>query len=651
MTTIPQALELALQHHRAGNLQQAEMIYRQILQTDPSQAEAWNLLGVLGWQTGRHDLALDFVGKAIALVPHNAMYHFNLGVAYQSMGRFAEAVAALETAGRLKSDWPELQFNLGNVFKAQKKWDEAIACFRRAVQLQPSYAEAWNNLGTVYASVLNPAEAVACYQTAVQHKPDFQQAFHNMGAALFQLGRLDEAEASYNRTVELQPDGYSAHFGRALTWLFKGDYERGWIEYEWRWKLPGNPLPQFAQPAWDGSPLKGRTLLLYPEQGLGDVLQIIRYAPLLQQQGGKVVFQCPRALVQLLARTPGIDQLVPKDAPLPPFDVHAPLLSLPRFFKTTLATIPAQIPYLFADPALVEHWSKELAALPGFKIGIAWQGDPKLVEDKQRSIPLRYFEPLARLDGVHLISLQKGLGSEQVADVRFPVTVLPLDEKTGPFMDTAAVMKNLDLVIAADTAIAHLAGALGVPVWLALSLFPYDWRWHLGRDDSPWYPNLRIFRQVELDNWTEIFERLTAAVSERLGRPMPTPPIAVPIAPAELIDKITILEIKAERISDAAKLANVRAELAALVAVRDRSVRASPALAERTAELKKTNETIWEIEDAIRDCERRQEFGPDFIELARSVYRTNDRRAAIKRQINELLGSRFLEEKSYTAYD
>jgi hypothetical protein len=344
---------------------------------------------------------------------------------------------------------------------------------------------------------------------------------------------------------------------------------------------------------------------------------------------------------------------MPHGDPPPEFDLHVPLLSLPRLLGTTLESVPADGPYLDADPDLVETWRHRLGAYPGLKIGIAWQGNPKFRLDWVRSIPLAQFAPLADVPGVHLLSLQKGAGREQLAapERRFPVTDLggQMDETTGAFMDTAAVMKNLDLVITSDTSIAHLAGALGVPVWVALNAVP-DWRWLLNRDDSPWYPTMRLFRQTRPGHWEDVFHRMAEVLRERLASPAVPRPITVEVAPGELIDKITILQIKSEQITDATKRHHVGTELAVLAEARDRAMPDSADLTRLAAELKAVNEALWRIEDEIRLCERDEDFGPRFIALARSVYHTNDRRAALKRQVNERLGSRLIEEKSYATY-
>jgi hypothetical protein len=366
-----------------------------------------------------------------------------------------------------------------------------------------------------------------------------------------------------------------------------------------------------------------------------------------------VILECPERLIPLLNRCPGIDYLVPQGKPLPDYDVYAPLLTVPGLVGTAPESVPTLVPYLTPAPELVEKWRRELASLDGFKVGINWQGNPQYAGDRHRSIPLEYFEPLARIPGVRLISLQKNHGQEQLKahGERFGIHDLGprLDEQTGPFMDTAAAMVNLDLFITSDTAVAHLAGALGVPTWLPLSTAA-DWRWMTSREDNPWYPTMRLFRQAEFMVWGPVFARLANELRRLAPIPSRVRAVTIEAAPGELIDKITILQIKAGRMIDPAKLRNVRTELETLEVARDRTIAESAELAGLTTELRAVNEALWRIEDEIRACEQGGDFGPRFIELARSVYRSNDHRAAIKRQINLLLGSGILEEKSYADF-
>ena len=393
-----------------------------------------------------------------------------------------------------------------------------------------------------------------------------------------------------------------------------------------------------------------KTILLWCEQGLGDTLQFVRYASRLKELGATVWLECPPKMIPLLSTCWGVDRVLPEGTPLPPgFDCQTPLMSLPHLFGTTLSDVPAGTPYLSTDAAQVDRWNTELSGSPHFKIGVAWQGNPKHRFDQHRSFSIHWFRSLATLEGVELYSLQKGPGSEQLQTVRFPIIDLgsKLDETGGAFQETAAVMQALDLVITCDSSLAHLAGALGVPVWVPLSI-PADWRWMRDRDATPWYPTMRLFRQTKLGQWSPVFERMCQEIGTM--REPASSAIRVEVAPGELLDKLTILQIKSERITDQEKLRSVRCELALVEATRRQTIRELPELLELVRELKEVNERLWDIENRIRDCEKAGDFGSDFIGLARSVYQTNDRRAAIKRQLNELLGAKFREEKDYHAY-
>jgi tetratricopeptide (TPR) repeat protein len=638
-----------------GRLDEATASYQQALQLKPDYPEAHNNLGLALARQGRLDEAVASYQQALRLNPNYPDAHSNLGNALHEQGRLDAAVASCQQALRLKPDWAEAHHSLGIVLAKQDQLDAAVASFEQVLRLRPDYPDAHHNLGIVLGNQDQLDAAAVSFQQALQLKPDYPEAHHNLGLALARQGRLDEALACFQQALHLKPEYPEAHWDRGLAWLLMGRFEQGWAGYEWRWKCKEfKPLPPLHSPLWDGSPLDGRTILVHAEQGLGDTFQFIRYAPLVQQRGGRVVLVCQPPLIPLLRRSPGIERLLAQGDALPEYDVHVPLISLPGLLGTTLESVPADVPYLDAEPQLVEAWRHRLGSYSGFKVGIAWQGNPQFRFDRLRSIPLAQFAPLARVPGVHLLSLQKGAGRDQlpVLPARFPVTDLggQLDETTGAFLDTAAVMKNLDLVITSDTAAAHLAGALGVPVWVALHHVP-DWRWLLDREDSPWYPTMRLFRQTQSGQWEDVFERIAAALQRRLAAPEKLRPITVEIAPGELIDKITILEIKSQRITDAAQRHHVATELVALVAARDRAVPGSQELARIATELKGVNEALWQIEDEIRRCERDEDFGPRFITLARSVYRTNDRRAALKRQINERLDSRLIEAKSYTSYE
>ena len=637
-----------------GKSDEALACYEEAVRTKPDLADAHNNLGNLLRERKAYPEAVEACRRAVALRPNFAEASNNLGGALMRQGKTAEAVLAFQEALRLRPDFVEALNNLGGALAELGRLEEAADCLRRSRRLRPDDVEALKGLANVLRELGQVEESAALCREAVRLRPDDPGVHGSLGLALGELGQPREALACHEEALRLEPDRQETRRNRALVWLALGDYERGWPEYEWRWGGKELPHRRFPRPAWDGSPLDGRTILLHAEQGLGDTLQFIRYAPLIRDRGGRVVVACQRPLLRILASCPGIEQLIAQGDPVPAFDVHAPLLSLPRLFGTTPGNVPANVPYLAADPDLAERWRRELEPLPGFKIGISWSGSASYRRDRMRSIPLARFAPLAELPGVQLISLQKGPGRDQIRPVasRWPLTDLGarLDEITGAFMDTAAAIANLDLVIACDSAIAHLAGALGAAVWVPMSSVP-DWRWPPDREDTPWYPTARIFRQAVRGDWDEVFRRIVEAVRPKLGRPGASGPITVEIAPGELLDKIAILEIKAERITDPAKLRNVRAELAVLSAAGTRSIPESPELRTLVNELKAVNEALWDIEDAIRRREREADFGPRFIELARSVYHQNDRRAALKRAINERLGSALLEEKAYQEYE
>jgi hypothetical protein len=367
---------------------------------------------------------------------------------------------------------------LGLAYMEQGEFSRGQACFEKALDLNPLYAEAHTNLGSSYKEAGRPAEAVACYDLA----------------------------------LALQSESVTAHWNRSLALLQVGNYEHGWREYEWRWKRKETKPRPFKQPQWDGAPLDGRSILLHMEQGFGDMLQFIRYVPLVKLKGGSVVVAAPPPLVGLFGSC-GAEKVVPENQELPACDLHCPIMTVPGLLGTTVTTIPTNVPYLSAEPAKVEHWRQRLSGLSGVKIGIVWQGNPRHKLDRHRSFPLTLLEPLARINNVSLVSIQKGAGSEQVPLLRDRFAILDVGADLTDFTDTGAIMRCLDLVVCCDTAVAHLAGALGVRVWVTLATVS-DWRWLLGRDDSPWYPTMRLFRQERLGEWRPVFRQIAAAVDK-----------------------------------------------------------------------------------------------------------------------------------------
>jgi Tetratricopeptide repeat len=575
-------------------------------------------------------------------------------------GRGDEAIALYE---QIIEAWPRIAEVRGAM--ALTYWDlkrpaESEIQARAALSIDPECGSAHCALGLVEYHRLKLAEALPHFDQASRNRPDISAAFNYAGTCAEELGDDAKALAHFNAVLRLFPDNKAGHFNRSRVWLRYGWFEIGWPEFEWRWISCQMYKPAIPGPRWDGSNLKGRRILVHTEQGMGDTLQFVRLLPLLKDQGAHVSFACLKQLKPLLSRTDGIDDWLPIDEQTAVnFDVYTAIGSIPGWLRIDERTIPCKIPYVFPEPARVELWRPKIAAIGGFKVGLCWQGSKEFTRDVFRSIPLQHYAPLAHVQGVTLISLQKGYGEEQIAEnrSRVPITVLEhLDAEGGAMMDTAAVMQHLDLVITSDTAIAHLAGSMGIPVWVALSTAS-DWRWLRRRSDSPWYPSMRLFRQKNLGEWDPIFAEIAEALRQLIAGTMPvvTAPasnnsVAVPATPGELFDEIAILRIKSERMNDVNKLANVNRELSQLESVQAAAYPPTPELSELAAELKRVNEELWEIEDAIRDCERNMDFSQKFIDLARSVYRVNDRRAETKRKINELLGTTIQEVKSYSAY-
>jgi Flp pilus assembly protein TadD len=532
---------LAWQHHEAGDFCRAEQLYRQALRYDPNNVEAHNNLGNALLSQGKVEEAVAHWQVALTIRPEAIEARVNIGGALVHLGRLQEALSQCEEAVRQRPDLAETQNNLGNALAGLEDFESAAACYRQALQINPQFALTYNNLANLFVKQDKLDEAVGCYQQALQLKHNYVEAHSNLGNVYFLKGQFDQAQACYDQALRVDAGDADTHFNQALLWLLQGKWAQGWTEYEWRWQTKGFQRYTFRQPRWDGSPAPSShcTLLLLGEQGLGDTLHFVRYVSLVRQRGWRIILQCQAPLVRVLAGVEGIDKVLALGAPLPAFDAYLPLLSLPTVFRTMPDTVPATVPYLHADAALIEHWRRKMSDVlcpmsdvkttnadieqrtsdigRALRIGIAWQGSPTFRADRQRSIPLEQFARLAQVEGVQLISLQKGPGTDQLQALagRFPIIDLGtgLDEASGPFMDTAAIMKNLDLVISSDTAVPHLAGALGVRVWVALPLVP-DWRWLLLRQDTPWYPTMRLFRQTRSGDWEDVFARIASELAK-----------------------------------------------------------------------------------------------------------------------------------------
>jgi len=493
-----------------GQTDEAVAAFQSVIRLKPDLAESYNNLGAALKDAGRVDEAAAALRQAIRLKPDLADAHNNLGNALREKGQVDEAIAAHQQAIRLKPDYPEAHNNLGNALGAKGQLDEAIAAYRQAIRLKPDYAGAHSNLGNALGDIGQLEEAIASQRQAVRLKPDFAEGHYNLGNALKEMGQVDEAIISYRQALALNPNSPEAHLGLALSLLARGDLGRGLGEYEWRWKSKDFPSPRrnFAEPQWDGSPLEGRTFLLHAEQGFGDAIHFIRYLPMVEQMGGRIVIECPTELQRLFQTIAGRCEIVIRGQPLPPFDLHCPILSLPFALKSTLESIPAEVPYLFPDPELLESWRKRLGdSAAGLKVALAWAGNPIVKGDQTRSMSLDRLAALSEARGATFYSLQKGAAARQADQPPAGMPLVNLAPELHDFADTAAAMCLMDLVITTDTSVAHLAGALGRPVWVMLRFMP-DWRWFLDREDSPWYPTMRLFRQTTPGDWSGVVQRI-----------------------------------------------------------------------------------------------------------------------------------------------
>jgi tetratricopeptide (TPR) repeat protein len=500
-------------HVLAGRLEAAAEACARLRARHPGEAEVLHLAGAIALRRNQTRAAVALLTRAVALECRRAEFLGNAGAALRAAGDAAAAERAYRHALRLAPQLAEIHFNLGNLLREQQRFPEACFRFRQALALHPDKDKFAFNLAQLHFSRGEFEAAVGLYRHTVRLAGEKSlEASLNLGMSCQKTGAYDAALAAYARVLAEQPEHVGAHWNRALVWLVRGRLAEGWAEYEWRWRLPENPPAAFAAPEWDGSqPLAGRTLLVHAEQGLGDTLQFVRYLPELARRGARLILHCQPPLVRLLAACFPEITVAAAEAPPPACDLHAPLLGLPHRLGTRLESIPAAIPYLRApaDPAITGRIRRG----PGERaVGLVWGGEPAHAGDAQRSIPLALLEPLRRLPGIRLHSLQKGARAAELAPWLEDGRVVDLGPALTDFADTAAALAELDLVISVDTSVAHLAGALGRPLWLLVPAAP-DWRWLLERADSPWYPTARLFRRRFDAGWDEVVAQLAAAWS------------------------------------------------------------------------------------------------------------------------------------------
>ena len=531
---------LGVAHLQTKNYPSSEKLIRKALILSPKNPEVYNNLGTVLQGQGKLDEAIENYRKAVSLKPDFALSYTNLGKALKEQNKLDEAAENHRKAVLIEPDFAMAYNNLGTVLQEQNKLDEAIEKYWRAISLQPDFAGAYSNLGKVLQEQGKLDDAMKKYRKAVSLEPDFAMAYYNLGKLLQEQNKLDEAAENYRKAILIEPDfamaynnlgtvlqeqnkveaaienyrksillkfdNAQAHFNLSATLLLKGYFQDGWEEYEWRLRLPKAKVLRFDKPLWQGECHKDTAVLIHTEQGYGDIIQFVRYLPMVKEKVGRVIFACPESLKSLFNSLAGVDELVDisNNLSIETFDYYVALMSLPGIFRTRIETIPASVPYIYADGRPLKKSQKLDNYSEKYKIGIVWQGNPMHKKDRDRSCRFEDFVPLLSIPHVQFFSLQR---EEDIIPWRYKEKVVDLGPILHTFADTAVIIAQLDLVISVDTAIAHLAGAMGKLVW-ALIPFAPDWRWMMNREDSPWYPTMSLFRQSEMGSWGDVLRTI-----------------------------------------------------------------------------------------------------------------------------------------------
>ena len=505
-----------------GRLDEALSSYDRALKARPDDAQALFNRGVTLHELKRFDEALASYDRALAVRPDHAEALSNRGDALRGLGRLEDALASYDRALAMRPDYAEVLSNRGNVLKALRRFDDALASYDTALRLSPDNPATLSNRAVTLQALDRLDEALASCDRALALNASSIEALNNRASVLQEQRCFDEALATYDRAIAIAPDYAEAQANRAFLLLLTGDFAKGWPAYEWRRKLPSWVERGFTQPEWSGEDIAGKRLLLHAEQGFGDTIQFARYAGLAAMRGADVVLEVQPSLAPLLGGLFGVEVVAAGRDRLPPFDLHCPLLSLPHVFATTTATIPGGVPYIVAPADRIAAWASRLPT-DGLRVGLAWSGHPDNARDHERSIPFARLAPLIDIPGTRFVSLQKDVRAADSDDFQRSRNLIDLLGELRDFADTAAIIAQLDLVITVDTAVAHLAGAMGKPVWVLLPRVP-DFRWLLDRTTSPWYPSARLFRKGQLDTWDAVIagvaRELTAELAAHAASPV-----------------------------------------------------------------------------------------------------------------------------------
>lgn len=513
----------------AEQYDEAIAFYKQALALNPTCAQIFFNLGQTLYYAKKYPEALYAYKKTIQHKKDHYRAYIQIGKVMTDVKQPGDAIEPFKQALILNPNDPDTRLLLARVYNDKHLFNQAINVITDGLTLEPGHINLTFELANVYNTVNRLDESLAIYQDLDRQLPNNPSILYNIAFTYKKFGYLDQALPYYNKVLELNPNHAEALFSRGLAYLVIGDFERGWHGYEWRYSRPSQgSLRSYPEPRWDGSDLQGKTILIHAEQGLGDTFQFIRYAKLIKEKNGIVIAAVQKPLVTLMKRCKHIDQVISLDDTPPHFDVHSPLLSLPYVLKTRLDTVPCEIPYLYADEKLVADWKQKLSADKNFKIGICWQGNDNYATPllratvAQKSVHPKEFAPICNVPGVSVYSLQKTTGTDQLKDLPEGVRIITFDgdfdQSNGRFMDTAAVIKNLDLIITVDTSISHLASGLGTPTWIMLPN-PADWRWMIDRNDSPWYPNItRLFKQPMPGDWQSMIKEVAVELAKHIGK-------------------------------------------------------------------------------------------------------------------------------------
>jgi tetratricopeptide (TPR) repeat protein len=647
----------ALRH--LNRFEEAASILKMAVAATPNDALICSNLGASLGALQRHEEALVWLQRASDLCPGNADYVHQLGKVLQTLKRNEEAIEAYRRATALRPKYIDALLDLGGLLQEARRFDEAAITFQKVVDLEPNHCNGWLGVGAALLGVRRYAESLAAFRRAITIQPGSAVAYCNMSLALSGLGRTEEAIEACRKAIFIEPGSTVATFNMGTMLLSLGNYGEGWPAYNYRYAMHGEKwLREEAHAApWMGEALTGKSIIVLGEQGYGDELQFSRYLSELSNLGARVFLIAPERLHRLFKTLAGAITLLSEIPDNSRFDFQCPLMNLPGVFEQLGLPMPARVPYLAAEPGRVARWKNRIGD-GGFRVGIVWQGN-RYDSNDVRSFPLAALRPVAKVPGVRLISFQIGGGTDQLANLPSDMQVETLDadfdQGEDSFLDSAAAAEVVDLCITCDTSMAHLIGALARPLWIALPEFP-EWRWQYKREDSVWYPTARLFRQTANGDWDGVFLRMAEALTELLDaqqaaaknesyEQLKTP--SVEVSWGELLDKISILEIKAERMNSPVSLANVRRELEHLKSTLAALTPLPLTVDRKRASLRATNEKLWDLEDAIRACEAEQRFDSHFIDIARSIYVCNDERAKLKQQINALMKSSLVEEKEY----